>query len=67
MFGSKYKRKYEQLVSDIKAEIWLNDGIEYKSVDDDGLYRVSGRVLSIMKLSYHMTKLHDEYFKKIEA
>lgn len=27
MFGSKYKRKYEQLVSDIKAEIWLNDGI----------------------------------------
>lgn len=27
MFESKYKRKYEQLVSDIKAEIWLNDGI----------------------------------------
>lgn len=27
MFGSKYKRKYEQLVSDIKAEIWLNNGI----------------------------------------
>ena len=27
MFKSKYKRKYEQLVSDIKAEIWLNDGI----------------------------------------
>ena len=42
-------------------------GIEYRSVDDDGLYRVSGRVLSIMKLSYRMTKLHDEYFKKIEA
>ena len=27
MFKSKYKRKYDQLVSDIKAEIWLNDGI----------------------------------------
>lgn len=27
MFKSKYKRKYEQLVSDIKAEIWLNNGI----------------------------------------
>ena len=27
MFESKYKRKYDQLVSDIKAEIFLNDGI----------------------------------------
>lgn len=27
MFRSKYKRKYEQLVSDIKAEIWLNNEI----------------------------------------
>ena len=44
MFKSKYKRKYEQLVSDIKAEIWLNNGIiefyekDMKKLDKNGMY-----------------------------
>lgn len=38
MFKSKYKRKYEQLVSDIKAEIWLNNGIiEFYEENEDKL------------------------------
>ena len=38
MFKSKYKRKYEQLVSDIKAEIWLNNGIiEFYEKNEDKL------------------------------
>ena len=38
MFKSKYKRKYEQLVSDIEAEIWLNNGIiEFYEKNEDKL------------------------------
>lgn len=38
MFKSKYKCKYEQLVSDIKAEIWLNNRIiEFYEKNEDKL------------------------------
>ena len=39
----------------------------YKSVDDDGLYRVSGPVVNMVKFIYRMRKLHKDYFKEIEA
>lgn len=41
--------------------------IEYKSVDDDGLYRVSGSVLNMVKFIYRMNKLHKDYLKGIGA
>ena len=41
--------------------------IEYKSVDDDGLYRVSGPVINMVKFIYRMNKLHKNYLKEIEA
>lgn len=41
--------------------------VEYKSVDDDGLYRVSGSVVNMVKFSYRMNKLHKNYLKEIEA
>lgn len=39
----------------------------YRSVDDDGLYRVSGPVVNMVKFIYRMRKLHKDYFKEIEA
>lgn len=39
----------------------------YKSVDDDGLYRVEGSILSTMKFAHRISKMHKEYFKKVEA
>lgn len=41
--------------------------IEYKSVDDDGLYRVSGHVINMVKFIYRMKKLHNNYLNEIEA
>lgn len=41
--------------------------IEYKDVDNDGLYKISGSILNITKLSCRMTKLHKEYLKKLEV
>lgn len=41
--------------------------VEYKSVDDDGLYRVSGPVVNMVKFIYRMKKLHKNYLKEIEA
>lgn len=38
-----------------------NHNVKYENVNNDGLYRVYGSPFSILKLSYHMTKLHDEY------
>ena len=41
--------------------------IGYKSVDDDGLYRVSGPVINMVKFIYRMKKLHKNYLNEIEA
>ena len=50
MFKSKYKRKYEQIVSYIEAEIWLNNGIikiyeeDIKKLEERGAYTTALRV-----------------------
>ena len=50
MFKSKYKRKYEQIVSYIEAEIWLNNGIikiyeeDIKKLEERGSYTTALRV-----------------------
>lgn len=39
----------------------------YKSVDDTGLYRVSGSIFNMIKFICYIKKLHEKYFKEIEA
>ena len=61
---------YMEVIEDLDDEFrgYCKDhNIEYKSVDNDGLYRLSGGIVSIMKLSHRMTKMHNEYLKKLEA
>lgn len=61
---------YIEIGEDLRDEFigYCKDhNLKYRNIDDDGLYKVYGNILNCMKLSRYMTKLHKEYFRKVEA
>mgnify|MGYP006931961614 CR=1 FL=1 len=61
---------YMEIVEDLGSEFrgfCKDHNLEYRNIDDDGLYRISGNILNLLKLNQYMTKLHKEYLGKLEA